>query len=155
MGLFKLRKEIEALDPLPAAAMITMLDAAHLGKTDPNDPDSLADPRRCDRISPAFVLAGSNEGVYDDSTRLVEKLEDTRGWTSGSRSARTHLTSGQSSLSARSPSPDQPNWGIRAQFSTISLHHSPPLSGGARSSWRIRIVHQKVIHPSLVPYETT
>lgn len=62
------------LDPLPAAALVENMGGAYLGGLDTRHP--VASPLHGDvsGFPPAFVLVGTDEGLHDDSVRLVDKL---------------------------------------------------------------------------------
>lgn len=62
------------LDPLPAGALVEGMGGAYLGGLDPRHP--VASPLHGDLsgFPPTFVLVGTDEGLHDDSVRLVEKL---------------------------------------------------------------------------------
>lgn len=64
------------LDPLPAAALIGAMGGAYLGGLDPQTP--FASPLHADLtgLPPVRVLVGSDEGLHDDSVRLVQRLRD-------------------------------------------------------------------------------
>lgn len=63
------------LDPLPTAGMIEMLAGVYLGGVEPTHP--IASPLYSELagLPAAFILVGSDEGLYDDSIRIAEKLE--------------------------------------------------------------------------------
>jgi monoterpene epsilon-lactone hydrolase len=67
------------LDPLPAAALVQAMGGAYLAGRDTKDP--LASPLYGDlRGLPALlVLVGSDEGLYDDSVRLVARIQAAGG----------------------------------------------------------------------------
>ncbi|MCK8671592.1 alpha/beta hydrolase [Rhodococcus sp. HM1] len=64
------------LDPLPAAALVSGLGGTYLNGADPMHP--LASPVYADLagLPPTLVLVGTDEGLYDDATRIVEKLKE-------------------------------------------------------------------------------
>lgn len=65
------------LDPLPAAGLVQAMGGAYLGGKD-LEATPLASPLYADLrdFPPTFILVGSDEGLHDDSTRLVKKLKD-------------------------------------------------------------------------------
>lgn len=65
------------LDPLPAAALVTGLGGAYLDGRDPKA-TPLASPLYADlrSLPPLLVLVGTDEGLFDDSTRLVAKMSE-------------------------------------------------------------------------------
>ncbi|WP_342661542.1 alpha/beta hydrolase [Rhodococcus ruber] len=68
------------VDPLPAAALVAGMGAAYLAGREPKQ-TPLASPLYADLsgLPPFLVLVGTDEGLYDDSTRLVEKIRDRGG----------------------------------------------------------------------------
>lgn len=64
------------LDPLPVTALISAMGGAYLNGADPKTP--LASPLYADLsgLPPIRVLVGTDEGLYDDSARLVGKLRE-------------------------------------------------------------------------------
>lgn len=65
------------LDPLPAAALVEAMGGAYLAGKDPKE-TPLASPLYADLqgLPPIRVLTGTDEGLHDDSIRLVEKLRE-------------------------------------------------------------------------------
>lgn len=63
------------LDPLPAAALVSTMGGLYLNGLDPRHP--VASPLHGDLsgLPPTFVLVGTDEGLYDDSIRLADKLK--------------------------------------------------------------------------------
>ncbi|MFR9806006.1 alpha/beta hydrolase [Pseudonocardia sp. RS010] len=63
------------LDPLPAAALVGAMGGAYLAGAEPKA-TPLASPLYADLsgLPPLRVLVGTDEGLHDDSTRLVEKV---------------------------------------------------------------------------------
>lgn len=68
------------LDPLPAAALVTAMGGAYLAGRNPKS-TPLASPLYADLsgLPPLLVLVGTDEGLHDDSVRLVERIRAARG----------------------------------------------------------------------------
>ncbi|MBQ7806094.1 alpha/beta hydrolase [Rhodococcus sp. (in: high G+C Gram-positive bacteria)] len=68
------------LDPLPVGMMLSAMGAGYLAGRDPKE-TPLASPLYADLhdLPPLRVLVGTNEGLYDDSVRLVEKVQAAQG----------------------------------------------------------------------------
>jgi epsilon-lactone hydrolase len=68
------------LDPLPAAALVTAMGGAYLAGAEPKA-TPLASPLYADLtgLPPLRVLVGTDEGLHDDSVRLVEKIRAAGG----------------------------------------------------------------------------
>jgi monoterpene epsilon-lactone hydrolase len=68
------------LDPLPTAALVPAMGGAYLGGGDPKT-TPLASPLYAELhgLPALLVLVGTDEGLYDDSTRLVEKINSSGG----------------------------------------------------------------------------
>ncbi|MEU7810922.1 alpha/beta hydrolase [Pseudonocardia sp. NPDC049154] len=68
------------LDPLPAAALVGAMGGAYLGGAEPKS-TPLASPLYADLsgLPPLRVLVGTDEGLHDDSIRLVEKVKAAGG----------------------------------------------------------------------------
>lgn len=68
------------LDPLPVAALVPAMGGAYLGGADPKA-TPLASPLYAELhgLPELLVLVGTDEGLYDDSTRLVEKVNASGG----------------------------------------------------------------------------
>jgi monoterpene epsilon-lactone hydrolase len=68
------------LDPLPVAALVPAMGGAYLGGADPKA-TPLASPMYAELhgLPELLVLVGTDEGLYDDSTRLVEKITASGG----------------------------------------------------------------------------
>ncbi|SMC71720.1 alpha/beta hydrolase [Lentzea albidocapillata] len=71
--------ERASVDPLPAAALVSAMGGAYLGGKEPNTP--LASPLYADLhgLPPVRVLVGTDEGLHDDSIRLVDKIRAAGG----------------------------------------------------------------------------
>ena len=67
-------------DPLPAAALVTAMGGAYLGGLEPKA-TPLASPLYADLsgLPPLRVLVGTDEGLHDDSVRLVERVRAAGG----------------------------------------------------------------------------
>lgn len=72
--------ERAAVDPLPAAALVGAMGGAYLAGRAPKE-TPLASPLYAELhgLPPLFVLVGTDEGLHDDSTRLVEKVRAAGG----------------------------------------------------------------------------
>lgn len=68
------------LDPLPAAALVGAMGGAYLGGKEPKE-TPIASPLYADLhgLPPLRVLVGTDEGLHDDSVRLVEKVRAAGG----------------------------------------------------------------------------
>lgn len=68
------------LDPLPAAALITVMGGAYLAGRPPKE-TPLASPLYADLsgLPPFLVFVGTDEGLFDDAARLVQKVQDSGG----------------------------------------------------------------------------
>jgi monoterpene epsilon-lactone hydrolase len=68
------------LDPLPASALVTAMGGAYLAGRDPKS-TPLASPLYADLsgLAPLLVLVGTDEGLHDDSVRLVERIRAAGG----------------------------------------------------------------------------
>lgn len=68
------------LDPLPAATLVAGLGSAYLNGREPKS-TPLASPLYADlaNLPPLLVLVGTDEGLYDDSLRLVDRIRDAQG----------------------------------------------------------------------------
>lgn len=68
------------LDPLPAAVLVSAMGGAYLGGAEPKS-TPLASPLYADLagLPPLRVLVGTDEGLHDDSVRLVEKVRAAGG----------------------------------------------------------------------------
>ncbi|WZU36134.1 Monoterpene epsilon-lactone hydrolase (plasmid) [Rhodococcus ruber] len=68
------------VDPLPAAALVAGMGAAYLAGREPKE-TPLASPLYADLsgLPPFLVLVGTDEGLYDDAVRLVEKIQAADG----------------------------------------------------------------------------
>ncbi|UQS24787.1 alpha/beta hydrolase [Amycolatopsis thermalba] len=67
------------LDPLPAKTLVEAMGGAYRGGVDPKNP--LASPLYADLsgLPPLRVLVGTDEGLHDDSVRLVDKVRAAGG----------------------------------------------------------------------------
>lgn len=67
-------------DPLPAAVLVRAMGGAYLGGKEPKS-TPLASPLYADLhgLPPLRVLVGTDEGLYDDADRLVEKIRAAGG----------------------------------------------------------------------------
>jgi monoterpene epsilon-lactone hydrolase len=63
------------LDPIPLGAMVANFGAAYLNGRDPKG-TALASPLYAELhdLPPTLILVGTHESLYDDSTRIVDKL---------------------------------------------------------------------------------
>lgn len=68
------------VDPLPAAALVQGMGAAFLGGLEPKE-TPLASPLYAELggLPPFLVLVGTDEGLHDDSVRLVDKIRNSGG----------------------------------------------------------------------------
>ncbi|WP_196222019.1 alpha/beta hydrolase [Gordonia sp. 135] len=68
------------VDPLPAAALVAGMGAAYLAGREPKE-TPLASPLYADLsgLPPFLILVGTDEGLYDDSTRLADKIRNSGG----------------------------------------------------------------------------
>lgn len=68
------------LDPLPASVLVQAMGGAYLGGAEPKS-TPLASPLHADLhgLPPVKVLVGTDEGLHDDSTRLVERIRAAGG----------------------------------------------------------------------------
>ena len=68
------------LDPLPAATLVEAMGGAYLGGKEPKA-TPLASPLYADLqgLPPLRVLVGTDEGLHDDSIRLVERVREAGG----------------------------------------------------------------------------
>jgi len=64
------------LDPLPAAVLVEQMGGLYLGGLDRKHP--VASPLHGDHsdLPPTFVLVGTDEGLHDDSIRLVDSMKN-------------------------------------------------------------------------------
>lgn len=68
------------LDPLPAAVLVQAMGGAYLAGAEPKS-TPLASPLYADlhKLPPIKVLVGTDEGLHDDSVRLVERIREAGG----------------------------------------------------------------------------
>jgi monoterpene epsilon-lactone hydrolase len=68
------------VDPLPAAVLVSAMGGAFLAGREPKE-TPLASPLHADLsgLPPFLVLVGTDEGLHDDSVRLVDKIKDSGG----------------------------------------------------------------------------
>jgi len=68
------------LDPLPAAVLVTGFGGAYLAGREPAE-TPLASPMHADLsgLPPFLVFVGTDEGLYDDAARLVDKVKNAGG----------------------------------------------------------------------------